>query len=604
MRVLLVGLIHLIAEGLLPGSRALPYQRYIHESGGAEAVAEKLYEFIDPDIKKLQNCKITPSALDHTLTQQGLWMDREMHTGYCDYITDDRDPDYFRLYIGQTNNSVRRVVLTHAQCILRGEYSSLHYFILWMGNGHRAANFLRLWSFSQQADSESSQLRNNILESLFCRAFGSHYGSLAPEVDDSPAGTGFGLNIMSPLLQNVRMASYDRALYVPAIKKSGDPQIRAWLNFRQEVKAKQKARFQRPIWSKDDYRRALQESIQDDAEFKAIEQTLNYSHSHADQILPPSGLKNVPYYGSLSAGVGFVLDFALATFGLDQVEESHDGAIMTRLPWALAGSKFTANNVLVWTFDFRPFSSVSSEKLSALSSIQQDPELKENHIAMLQASHLKVVVLCGPTSKDMILSTLSNYQHYKINIRGCTLDLVVSSDHCADGITRRLFVCGPQLPSQIWSVSVKHAATVSEIIKFSSLVSKVGGIRPYFFEGCSALSLIVRQREREKRGSPEMTTETIDEGLYLWLSRKGFSNRDDIAKLESIAGSLTKGLIVLAHVLPRRPRVEDATIHTPRVWLGQKKRPASDPLDREVYDAAKKHCQSLIREHASPFRSP
>jgi hypothetical protein len=40
-----------------------------------------------------------------------------------------------------------RVITDHAQSIFKGQYDSLHYFMLWIGNGCRMANFILLWSF-------------------------------------------------------------------------------------------------------------------------------------------------------------------------------------------------------------------------------------------------------------------------------------------------------------------------------------------------------------------------------------------------------------------------------------------------------------------------
>jgi len=51
--------------------------------------------------------------------------------GYVDYITDDRDYEYVRMY--------------HGQAIVEGCNDSLHYFLLWPGNGHPTANFLGVW---------------------------------------------------------------------------------------------------------------------------------------------------------------------------------------------------------------------------------------------------------------------------------------------------------------------------------------------------------------------------------------------------------------------------------------------------------------------------
>ncbi|PKK42950.1 hypothetical protein CI102_13462 [Trichoderma harzianum] len=58
------------------------------------------------------------------------------------------------------------------QFILLGKQDTLHYFILWLRNGHRTANFIKLSeSPSNQIFDEWYQIQSNLLEALFCKAF-------------------------------------------------------------------------------------------------------------------------------------------------------------------------------------------------------------------------------------------------------------------------------------------------------------------------------------------------------------------------------------------------------------------------------------------------
>jgi hypothetical protein len=66
--------------------------------------------------------------------------------GYLDFVTDDRDPQYVRTYVGQSSQSIFWLV-EHISWIRRGGFTSLHYYILQAGFGHRSANFIRLWTF-------------------------------------------------------------------------------------------------------------------------------------------------------------------------------------------------------------------------------------------------------------------------------------------------------------------------------------------------------------------------------------------------------------------------------------------------------------------------
>jgi hypothetical protein len=131
--------------------------------------------------------------------------------------TDRRCHQYLRLYVGQTIRSWRRFLVEHVQAILRGNVSSLHYFILWLGNGYRSANFLRLWTLPTGKDDRWRQATINILECLFARVLRSHHGTCSPEdaqLDPNTLLDGYGLNIMSPLLQRHAIKDGDTILFV------------------------------------------------------------------------------------------------------------------------------------------------------------------------------------------------------------------------------------------------------------------------------------------------------------------------------------------------------------------------------------------------------
>jgi hypothetical protein len=48
-----------------------------------------------------------------------------------------------------------------------------------------------------------------------------------------------------------------------------------------------------------------------------------------------------------------------------------------------------------------------------------------------------------------------------------------------------------------------------------------------------------------------MTLDTLDPGIKLWLNRKGISNKEDILAIKDAAGSLSWGLLMVLHALPR-----------------------------------------------------
>lgn len=585
-----------IAGGELPGSDAFPYRKAIEEHGGILAVANELLRFIEPDIRCLEGSKVSRENLEKIQKKQGMWLDRESSVGYCDYITDTRNPEYVRLYIGQTKSAERRILLQHIQAIRRGDHSSLHYFILWLGNGHRTANFLRLWSFSNEQEDSWSQMCSNFLESLFCIAFSTHHGCLSKNQSEN----GFGLNIISPLVQSVRMMEHEKAQYSVALKGAGDPQIAAWLSFRQSFKERSKCHMRQPPWSRHDYMDAFRDALGSDELFEYIKSSCGTPKPNASlsTAASPELIGDASYFGSLSATLGFVLDNALATRHSEQMSPVEANESFATLPWSLEGCHFHERNVVVWTHDFRPFSTLSVDSLKPCTSAESD-QIRNKHRMLINAGQARVIVLCGPLAEKMILEVVCPYQSYFVELRGHRYAIHVGTSGAAP--ERILCIQCPQLPSQIWSIGGEHAAKVSEAVKFASLLTNLDGIRPYFLEGSSALGVILRQREREKQGAPKMTTETLDDGLYLWLCRKGFSDIQDIRRLEEICGSLMQGLVELLHALPRRqdnkPQLQPTSLS-----VNQRKRKSPHHLDPAVRDAAQRHCKRVIDEREARFQ--
>jgi hypothetical protein len=89
--------------------------------------------------------------------------------GYIDFVTNNRDANYFHLYHKQAFIAYRRIVQDHSQSIAGGAYLTLHYFILWMGNSHRAANILKVWALPEgYREEHSEEWANMIMTFLKC----------------------------------------------------------------------------------------------------------------------------------------------------------------------------------------------------------------------------------------------------------------------------------------------------------------------------------------------------------------------------------------------------------------------------------------------------
>lgn len=136
-----------------------------------------------------------------------------------DYVTEDRDLEYWRPYIGQSNNPKHRIA-QHIRAIRSGDTNTLHYYIISKGEGYRRANFLKLWTLTlpDGIDTMVHITLNNVLEMVMARAF----QSLAPGLlldSFGPSNDGLpyifkGLNIMPPPSSGaITIALYSPSIY-------------------------------------------------------------------------------------------------------------------------------------------------------------------------------------------------------------------------------------------------------------------------------------------------------------------------------------------------------------------------------------------------------
>lgn len=94
---------------------------------------------------------------------------------------------------------------------------------------------------------------------------------------------------------------------------------------------------------------------------------------------------------------------------------------------------------------------------------------------------------------------------------------------------------------------------LSELFKFSAVVTETSGIQSHFVESSLVLAQIIRPYDGERHGLTNMTVSTIAPLIRRWLSRKGFTEEDDVVELERAGGCLTTALLMLLRVRHKRP---------------------------------------------------
>lgn len=324
--------------------------------------------------------------------------------GYMSYVTDDRNRQYFRIYIGQSETGPRRIA-DHSEAIRSSHHDTLHYYIPYVGLGNRTVNFLHLWSLLDSDEDQSwNRFRQNALEYFFCfifqtlpwKTFVCHF----PSCKYSPFSH-LGLNVLSPLHQGTDASAQVRINARNNLKDSDDPEIKGWVDFRKKMGDTTHGICHRPsstfpiqevtgsdvntatsglrgIW------RPSLEPLSLCNEEKLYSSLLSCIQSdtisQADVLLP---------FGTIKARVGFIIDSS-AGF-LQDPQDVLDENETTFPPWGIRESGFNETNVLVTTYDFQPLRRLSLDELHG--DIPYIPEVQSHRLGKLISSSCCQVIL-------------------------------------------------------------------------------------------------------------------------------------------------------------------------------------------------------------------
>lgn len=142
---------------------------------------------------------------------------------------------------------------------------------------------------------------------------------------------------------------------IAAISESPACQVQYWATFRPEQKKKQEEERKQRITQASsaipqytcDSKGALQKALGDDL----WEIFQSSSSPSAPDITPPlqrgASLDAIPFIGTVSASLGFILDFA--SIPPVQLEDTSMDCELDELPWQLRGCGFNKSNALVFT---------------------------------------------------------------------------------------------------------------------------------------------------------------------------------------------------------------------------------------------------------------
>ncbi|GIK02209.1 hypothetical protein Aspvir_006258 [Aspergillus viridinutans] len=561
--------------------RHIPYKKVIN-AVGKEDLIEVLLNGICPEIRELQGKEITAKELESIRERQlrdgaDLW---RTNSGYLDFVLDDRKEDYWRAYVGQSNNPMLRIS-QHIRNIRDRKRDSLHYYIIWKRDHFRSANFIRLWSIPYIAmDSPELQLiAQNILEVGMCYAF----QSLPPatlerifgKVVDSPYA-GVGLNVVSPLFQGSNLRVEARHHFSQQVAGSQDPEIRDWPAFRARERAKEEkdekegrafTKLPKQMMSLEDVNRALASAIAAEPDLSHLQppdfkgRALRESHDNhqvdlrrlkartAVRVCTDLGLNEIPAMiqpdGNVNAHIGIVLDYVLPG-------RNKEDSIFSLLPWGIKESGFNHANCLIWVHNLRLYdvSSLLREKIRSISAKEFEILRKFNH-ELINQSQLKVIIMCGSFDKTILVP--EDAPNVSVNLEEFSFDMFLEHDgYCVT----RIYACSPAALPALLDDKWREARKISLLFRFATLITGTPGIWPGFQNSaitCTEIDRLVHNdRIARAEGRPATTVDSLSPSLRFWLGTKGFEKEEDILHLQAKT-SLAEALMMVMCLLPCRP---------------------------------------------------
>ncbi|KAJ5832016.1 hypothetical protein N7474_000327, partial [Penicillium riverlandense] len=361
-----------------PLIRHIPYKSVVDAVGGEEEFCGIALNVIDPRVRALQGKLITVEKLDSIRVSQSQESNPWPHSngGYLDYVTNLRDKDYWRPYVGQSSDLAQRIP-QHCRAIRLGKSGALHYYIITKkpAADFRLANFIRLWVIESPWETDDLIIHafENFLEMTFARAFQTMAPTILEEYfGPCPDGTysNVGLNVVPPLMQGRELAPTVCGNFVKLLESSQDPEIREW----PEVRAREQREF-KPKASKGRITAVL--TLTPEQYINCLHDAIKTKPNTSGSIAWPAkekvpwmpqrneqGLvdlktwykrvsdKNICESNNLVAPVGTVA----ASIGivLDSVP-CHDYGNNIFLPWGLTESGFTQENSLIWIANFQKY---------------------------------------------------------------------------------------------------------------------------------------------------------------------------------------------------------------------------------------------------------
>ncbi|KAJ5621333.1 hypothetical protein N7528_006116 [Penicillium herquei] len=456
-------------------------------------------------------------ALDEIFAIQSPLSEWSHAGGYLLYVTSTESSAFWRPYVGESFLLIHRIP-QHVAEILHGNLSTLCYWVA--SKPGRTLNFIRLWKipdteFGEGNDSDKQRLEilNSFLELVFCLAFKSLplptlQQFLGQDIEESSLR---GLNVVSPLLQSLKLSPTERAEFRSWLRFSPSTETLEFMHYR---KAQLKEPSLKPSSTHPSYEEIRNAFIcaippstscpfmnneadicQPSQESESLSGTKGVVASYLKQEHVLDTLWNLPS-GSTHARIGFVLDFDIHSARSTQESPPI-------LPPALVSLGFSVDNCLVWPFNFqlthipRRFSRASPH----------NADLQKINRQIIDSSALQVIILCGPNAQNVAILP-DSFEQVKLQIRNIFIEVFLEMEEkgYSDKTIRRVYLRLPTFLSTIHSSDWKMSAKIALIIKTAACLTHTENISAYYFNSRSVLSEIVLMRLQEEEGKGKNDT--------------------------------------------------------------------------------------------------
>ncbi|KAF4186711.1 hypothetical protein CNMCM7927_005255 [Aspergillus lentulus] len=538
----------------------IPYQESILAVGGIDDSIKLLTRAIHPAVKHFENKEVTTKMLHEVREKQAATEVWEKDNGYLSFVTDDRNAAYWRGYVGQSENPRNRI-MQHLRAIINSEQSTLHYYIVAKGAGHRAINFMKLWTlvWPDHVNKHIPMVFANILEMFMARCFQTLAPGILEEYFGKGEYSGTGLNVVPPLLQGVSLSPGARYTYSLQLEDSPDREIR-WPQYRLKRRLEDQALSQERTGNslkRHEYLEILTSAARAQlgiSDLQPMDTTASLMkpfdmesclRTVKDAVREPQ--KVVKPRGTLKARVGIILD--QHSYLRESQPLSYGATGECAVSWGITESGFCEENSLIWPFTFTQeiiqlstslsFKQMRPDEADAISKANKD---------LIQASNLRIIIF----SDAEVTRLLGLGRQISLNFRGTNVQAYVEID---EACIKRVFIHAPRPLSILWANAGRQVVQWCEIFRFGAVVAEFKStMHTTFYE----------------RTLPMATADSIDAGIRAWLYRKGFRTSAALERLKAVGGSFPKSIFLLWTSLPERPK--DIAMPTTKILIKKKTR--------------------------------